>query len=524
MTGSSFLDPPPFSDNRGDVRVSTIDVTVPTMKDRSATALIAAPGPSPHGPRARRIGWTRILAAAALAVTPLAAQTRITPPANKYAIEEDVKLGREAAQQARGQYPLMHDDLVSSYVEQLGKRLVAAIPTALQHKEFAYSFETVNVRDINAFALPGGPMFVNRGMLEAAQTEGEVAGVMAHEISHVVLRHGTAQASKASKFQIGAVAGAVLGAVLGGRVGNVVAEGARFGLGAAFLRYGREYEKEADLQGAQIMAEAGYDPRDMANMFKTIEKQGGANGPEWLSDHPNPGNRSEYITREAASLRVASPRTESADFARVIAHLKSLPPAPTSAEAAKAKKGAGTGATTGGSTATPEPDRQPSRRVEPPSSRFVEYVDAQLARLSIPSNWMTRRNGDSVTFTPEGGSGIYKGQPVFSHGVEMGTVRTQGAPLGPATDAFVAGLSRANPRLQQTGRPRNTTVDGRPAIAATFDNVSDATGLQESIGLVTVTLGDDTLFYLIAVAPREDFSRYDPVFEQVTASVRFLRN
>src|SRR5207253_10760073 len=95
----------------------------------------------------------------------------------------------------------------------------------LRHSEFRYSFEPVNVREINAFALPGGPMFVNRGMIEAARTEGEVAGVMAHELSHVVLRHGTAQASKATKYEIGEIAGAVLGAIIGGTLGNVVAQG-----------------------------------------------------------------------------------------------------------------------------------------------------------------------------------------------------------------------------------------------------------------------------------------------------------
>src|SRR5207249_3163314 len=102
--------------------------------------------------------------------------------------------------------------------------------------EFQYSFDVVNVKEINAFALPGGPMFVNRGMLEAAQNEGQVAGVMAHELSHVILRHGTAQASKATKYEIGEIAGAVIGAIIGGRVGNVVAQGTQFGLGTAFLR------------------------------------------------------------------------------------------------------------------------------------------------------------------------------------------------------------------------------------------------------------------------------------------------
>jgi predicted Zn-dependent protease len=129
----------------------------------------------------------------------LGAQTRITPPANKYSVQDDVKLGREAAGQARQQLPIMKDDAVTSYVEELGRRLERVIPSDLRHPEFQYTFETVNVREINAFALPGGPMFVNRGMIEAAQTEGEVVGVMAHELSHVILRHGTAQASKATR-------------------------------------------------------------------------------------------------------------------------------------------------------------------------------------------------------------------------------------------------------------------------------------------------------------------------------------
>ena len=138
----------------------------------------------------------------------VSAQTKVTPPDNKYSVEEDVKLGREAAQEARRQLPLLRDDAVDSYIDRLGERLVAGIPAESRHPGFDYTFDVVNVRDINAFALPGGPMFVNRGMIEAAKTEGEMAGVMAHEISHVALRHGTAQASKATKYQIGQIAGA----------------------------------------------------------------------------------------------------------------------------------------------------------------------------------------------------------------------------------------------------------------------------------------------------------------------------
>src|SRR5436309_4801116 len=249
----------------------------------------------------------KLIFAIAFAAGLASPQTRVVPPKNSYTPAQDVELGRQAAAQAEQQLPILRDDLVSSYVEAIGNRLVRAIPPELQHPEFRYSFKVVNVREINAFALPGGPMYVNRGMIEAAHTEGEVAGVMAHELSHVVLRHGTAQASKATKYEIGEVAGAVLGAIIGGGWGQVISQGTQFGLGAAFLRFSREYEKQADLEGTHIMARAGYDPRDMANMFKTIEKQSGPGGPQWLSDHPNPGNRVEYITREAQVLRVESP-------------------------------------------------------------------------------------------------------------------------------------------------------------------------------------------------------------------------
>src|SRR4029077_15311257 len=114
------------------------------------------------------------------------------------------------------QFPLLRDSEVSAYVEKIGQRLVAAIPPEFQHPEFRYYFKVVDARDINAFALPGGPMYVNRGMIEAAHTEGEMAGVMAHELSHVALRHGTAQATKAQKYQAGATAVGILGTIFGG--------------------------------------------------------------------------------------------------------------------------------------------------------------------------------------------------------------------------------------------------------------------------------------------------------------------
>ena len=273
-----------------------------------------------------------------LALGSASAQTKITPDKNKFSPQQDVQLGQEAAAEVRKEMPMVNDNRVDDYVEGIGRRLVAEIPSELRQPAFRYSFDVVNQKEINAFALPGGPMFLNRGMIEAAKTEGEVAGVMAHELSHVILRHGTAQATKAQKFQIGAVAGQILGAIVGGTAGSVIAQGSQFGLGTYFLKYSREYESEADLLGARLMAGAGYDPRQMANMFKTIEAQG-SQGPEFLSDHPNPGNRYEAINREAAALRVDGSAGSQAEFNDIQGRLRSMSPAPKARQRASSGQG-----------------------------------------------------------------------------------------------------------------------------------------------------------------------------------------
>ena len=242
-----------------------------------------------------------------LSATALTAQTTIKLPKNRYTPEQDVQIGREAVAEIRKQYPIIQDERVTTYLTLLGDRLVGAAPAELKHPVYEYSFTPVNLNEINAFALPGGPTFVHRGMFRAAASEAEVVGVIAHELSHVLLRHGTANASKAQNpwLQLGQLAGQVGGAMVGGQAGAVIAQGADFGLGTLVLKYSRDFEKQADLLGAQIMARAGYDPRALGRMFETIEREtrrSGGGGPQWMSSHPNPGNRTIYINKEAEAL------------------------------------------------------------------------------------------------------------------------------------------------------------------------------------------------------------------------------
>ena len=170
----------------------------------------------------RRQTSASIIAAVLVGAT-LTAQTRIEPRKNSFTPAQDVQLGRQAAAQVRQQLPMLNDRATESLVERIGSRLAAAVPPRFRQPGFRYSFDVVNAREINAFALPGGPMFLNRGMLQAARTDDEIADVMAHELSHVVLRHGTLQAAKVQKFQLGAIAGQVLGSIVGGRKGDIIA-------------------------------------------------------------------------------------------------------------------------------------------------------------------------------------------------------------------------------------------------------------------------------------------------------------
>jgi hypothetical protein len=408
--------------------------------------------------------------------------------------------------------PLLDDRTTKSFVEQVGERLVEEIPSEFEQPAFRYSFDVVNLKEINAFALPGGPMFLHRGMIEAARTDAEVAGVMAHELSHVILRHGTVQASKGQKFQLGAIAGQVLGAIVGGRTGEVIAQGSQFGLGAYFLKYSREYEREADLLGAQIMARAGYDPRQMANMFRTIQQKGGSRAPEWLSSHPDPGNRYDAINREAAMLRVDGNANTGSAFQSTQARLQQLPAAPTARQVAQAQQGQRreTGTTGRGV------------QVQPPSDQWRTYRPGDFLRVTVPANWQQIAGGNTVTYAPEGGYfRAQSGQSAFTHGVEIGVMEGDGSNnLQRSTEQLVQTFARANPQLQRQGGYSRTNIGGRQGLTTTLSNVSELTGQREAVNLSTVQLRDGTVLFIVGVAPADEARTYFNTFSRVRQNLQ----
>jgi hypothetical protein len=432
------------------------------------------------------------------------AQTRITPDPNKYSVQQDVELGQEASAEARKQLPMLNDGRVKDYVGRVGENLVKGIPPEFRHAEFRYTFDVVNQKEINAFALPGGPMFLNRGMIEASKNEAEMAGVMAHEISHVALRHGTAQATKGQKFQIGAVAGQILGAIVGGTAGSVIAQGTQFGLGAYFLKYGREYERQADLLGAQIMARAGYNPRAMASMFQTIQAEGGRSGPEWLSSHPDPGNRSNAITQEASMLRVQG-NADTGQFASIQSRLRGMSPAYTAEQIAQGQARTRSVGTAGRAV-----------NVEPPSTRFRTYTPSNFLRVSVPANWeQVNTGGGGVTYAPEGGFLSGNSETAFTHGIEIGVATGGSGNLQRDSQQLLDNFARTNPQLQRAGSTRRVSIGGRQGLSTPLANVSEVTGQREYVNLSTAQLRDGTILYLIGVAPQTEAATYERAFQRV---------
>src|SRR6266849_3434202 len=453
------------------------------------------------------------LLAAAIVAMPLAAfaQTKIVYHSNKFKPGDDVKLGRQAAAEAEQQFPLLRDSEVTAYVERVGQRLVASIPAEFQHPEFRYYFKVINASDINALALPGGPMYVNRGMIEAARNEGEMAGVMAHELSHVALRHGTAQATKAQKYAVGAGIAGILGTILAGPAAGQLAQ---LPIGAYFLRYSREYETEADLLGARIMANAGYDPRDLANMFRTIEAQGGGGG-GFLSDHPSPANRYARINQEAQYLRVREQTRDDTEFRSIKERLRRYPRAQTMAEIQR--NGGRYPSDTSGNN---YPSNPPRGRVEYPSSRLRTYSEFGVVQVSVPDNWRELSDQGSVWFAPEGAYGSTNGQVVYTHGVNIGATRTNSRNLQQATNEFVSALQQGNGNLQARGNYQRMDVDGRYGLLITLGNTNEATGRSEIINVVTTQLRSGDLFYLITVSPENEYSGYQNTFLNILRSIR----
>lgn len=418
---------------------------------------------------------------------------------NFFSKQQDVQLGEEAASEVRKQVTVVQSQFLQDYIRRIGKRL-ASQPEA---GDWPFNFTVVLDPNINAFALPGGPMFVNSGTIVNAGSEAQIAGVMGHEMSHVILRHGTKQASKANLLQIPAMlAGAIVGD--GSLLGELTKIGIGVGANSILLKYSRDDESEADALGTHLMAEAGYNPIELAHFFQTLEAHGGSRQLQFLSDHPNPGNREQAIEAEVRTLPPRQYVYQSGEFEQAKAEVAKLP---KTAPVSKA----------GGAAVANPVAARPAGSLQPFQGRSFSF--------SYPSNWQVfgDPNSDSVTIASR--EGIVQGSNGSAQ-VGYGVIasyfpaESQGQSLAQATDDLVHHLHASNPSMQLAHSSRKVRVDGNPALITMLTSSSALGGGEETDALLTVSRPQG-LFYLAFIAPSSEFKGVEKVYNELVGSVRF---
>jgi Zn-dependent protease with chaperone function len=456
--------------------------------------------------------------------------------------EQQIQLGFQAASQVYQQMPVLPDYSPETlYIRQIGQRLAATIPPQYS---WPFEFHVIAQKEINAFALPGGAMFVNIGTITAADNEAELAGVMAHEMSHVYMQHSAKQAGKAELTAgLAGLAGAILGATLGGGlVGQLAQAGIQFGAQGIILKYSRTDEAQADEVGAIILYKAGYNPQALADFFQKLGSQAGQ-PPQFLSDHPNPGNREQAIQKEIRPWPPKTYLTSNVSFDKLRQHALTIK-AYTGEEIAQGaksgqwallnqKNGATFKAPPGVAVSAPA-TVTPSQNVSAVSLQSVlpspHLVTADLGPMKIahPDNWEIyppKQRGDSLTIAPPAGlatNGV--GYGVIINGVSP--PQGQRMTLDEVTSALVRNFQNSSSGLQPVGEPRPLEVaglHGREVAMQSMSPFPDEGGRQqkERDWLVTLPRPDGSVLYLVFVSPEAQADRFRPTFENMLKSVQF---
>jgi len=460
------------------------------------------------------------------------AQTQIKPGFNLFSPAQDQEIGRQSADAAENQLPILNDKSIETYVDRVGKRLAAVAPGA----DYPYQFKVVNASDINAFALPGGYMYVNRGLIEAAQNEGQLAGVMAHEMAHIALRHGTSQASKAYLSQTG------LG-ILGGLISKdnrsteqTIATLGGFGLNTLFLKFSRTAEEQADITGVQMVAAAGYDPVDMVNFFNILANEQNRNPgkvEQFFSSHPAPANRAARINQEIALLAV-KPAKPVGGFAQVKSELTSMRPAASMQQIAQGQSAPGPAERSGSERSIPE------IKVAGPSTEFLVFVQRdELFEIGYPDNWRIYEadQGYGVIIAPEGGFVDTGGKErdlisgvIVNHyapledesGNRLGASHDEGnSNLISATNDLINHILRTNPDMQMIkDSERRNRIDGASSVSVVLSGQSPVTRQEERITLFAREVADDHIIYALFIAAEQDYKRLNETFNRMITSLQ----
>jgi beta-barrel assembly-enhancing protease len=492
----------------------------------------------------------RVLAFVVLLVVQAHSQSAIPtfpdPGKTSMSRENQEAMGKEVAAQVYQQMPVLPDSSPETqYIRQLGQKLVATIPSQYS---WPFEFHVVAQKEINAFALPGGQMFINIGTITAAANEAELAGVMGHEMAHVYMQHSAKQAGKAkTTSMLAGLASMALGMsgagdMAGGLVGQLSQMGIQMGAQGLMMKYSRGDESQADAVGAVILYKAGYDPQGMADFFKAMETQGGEAPPQWLSSHPSPGNRQQAIQKQIRNWPEENyAPADSTAFEQTRQHAARVRSysAEEISQGSKSGQWAAlnqrSGATlnqTGGSvfptaeSAAPAPASAVSLQAVAPSHHMVA-ADLGPMKMQRPENWLLKlpeQQGQFVTIAPTAGvtaDGV--GYGVLLNGLTAQQVQQMS--IDDATNKLVEILQKNN-GLQPVSKTATVTVggiEGRSVVLESQSPFSDAKGQpqKERDQLVTIPQRDGALIFMIFVAPEADFAQLKPAYEAMLKSMQF---
>jgi hypothetical protein len=453
--------------------------------------------------------------------------------------DQQRQLGLQVAAQVYTQMPVLPDSSPETqYIQALGKRLVNTIPAA---HTWPFQFHVIAQKEINAFALPGGPMFVNIGTITAADNEAELAGVMAHEMSHVYMQHSAKQQDKSSLLQgLAGLAGAAAGA-LGGAAGTLAQAGIQLGAGTLMLKYSRGDEAQADAVGAIILWKAGFNPVALADFFQKLEAQGG-NGPQFLSDHPNPGNRRIAIQAEIKDWPTKQYSGDSPEFASARKHAMGVRAYSAEEIAAGAKSGQWTTENRKNGAVFPDAPAPVSAPAAPgapaaapgsmpaapmgavlPSGNYVG-VDLGAFRMARPQNWELLENQQaSATIAPR--AGVSGAGVAYGVVIRSGRLPAANMNAGQVTTAVMQSLQSGDANMKQASQIQGIAVGGTSAGSVEQETISPMTGpdgkpQRERDWLVAIPRVGNAI-YFVFVSPVANYDQLRPYFLQMLRSVQF---
>ena len=440
--------------------------------------------------------------------------------------QQQEQLGQKAKAEVYQQMPVLPDsNPLTQYVQQLGRKLAHVIPA---DRSWPYEFHVIQQKEINAFALPGGPLFVNVGTIVAADSEAQLAGVMAHEMAHVYMQHSAKQVRQNTVPSILAGLGQVAGAIFGGVGGAVASIGGQMAGGLLSMKYSRADEAQADAVGAIIMYRAGYDPKALAIFFQKLEQQGGS-GPQFMSDHPDPGNRVAAVEKEVSNWPPEKWIENTPQFTQMHQDARGIRAYTAQEIQAGAKSGQWAQQNQRNGSATnvsmpPSPAGNGhtgpvSASQVMPSGSFKTLNNSAFS-MKYPENWqpMQDQQGGGITIAPQAGVS----QNGIAYGVLIGGTGGGGS-LDDTTNQLVQNIVQQNQGMQAS-QPQAIRVNGAQARSVDLmgqSPIADSSGrpLREHDWLVTVERSDGSILSLIFVSPERDFGQLQNTYEGMLRSL-----